>query len=121
MEGLIRLFTEQKRSNVVDIQEMVDYVERMSPEQLSTVLVYLMSILLIVGRIDPFTDSNQTSVRAAAVVGRAIYDGLEEACEKYLGMALSTALLKVLANPEISASVLQAKPEDTYSTNIVIN
>ena len=122
MEELVRMYLEQKKSNVVDIGKMTSYMEELSPQELSNVLALLVVLLLMIRNTSEFTPHK--TIKVATVIGTVLCDAVEEASTEFLGMSLQQALLKATLWPEVDTSVLTEVGEDTvlrenYTTKIM--
>ena len=118
MEELMKMYLSQKKANVVDVGALMSHLESMSSQELADMLVFLMALLLMISKTKSYTADNKLKV--AAVVGQALYEGIENSCKDYIGMSLQKTLLKMSLYPEVDESMLDDHDFDNiYSTNIV--
>lgn len=118
MEELIKMYLSQKKANIVDVGALMTHLEHMSSQELADMLVFLMALLLMVSKMESYTMDKKLKV--AAVVGQALYEGLENSCKEYMGMSLQQALLKMSLYPEVDEETLDDQDfNNIYSTNIV--
>jgi hypothetical protein len=118
MEELMKMYLSQKKDNIVDVGALMSHLEAMSPQELANMLVFLMALLLMISKMGSYTSDNKLKV--AAVVGQALYEGVENSCKDYMGMSIQQTLLKMSLYPEVDEADLDDQEfNNIYSTNIV--